>query len=199
MKLMVSPTSPYARKVVVVADEGGLKDKIELVRVNTKDPNNPISTVNPLGKIPALERDDGTCLYDSPVIAEYLVSLSDVDLMGGDRWYTLRLQALADGMMDAAYIRATEAKAPAEDFRDAFHKKLKGKIACALDALESEADGFGDEVTVGLIAVGCALGYLDFRHASDQWRNDRPALADWYDGFSARPSMMATVPEDPQS
>lgn len=199
MKLLISPTSPYVRKVMVVADEGGIKDRIDLEKANTKDPNNSIPEVNPLGKIPALVLDDGTCLYDSPVIAEYFNSLSGIDLMGADRWNTLRLQALADGMMDAAYIRATEAKAPAEEFRDAVHQKLKGKITRALDTLEEEADGFGDSLTIGHIAVACALGYLDFRHAADNWRDDRPALADWYDSFSARPSMMATVPEDPRS
>jgi glutathione S-transferase len=201
MKLRYSPTSPYVRKVMVAAIELGLADGIELLPTNVWDPETDIATHNPLGKVPALVIDDGTVLYDSPVIIEYLDSIGAgaelIPAPGAARWEALRRQALGDGIDDAAVLRLLEGKRPPGEKSEAWIGRQKVAVDRSLDELEREADSLGEAVTVGHIAIGCALGYLDFRFAEDNWRAERPALADWYDGFSGRRSMMETVPEDP--
>ncbi len=200
MKLRFSPTSPYVRKVVVTAAETGQSDRIELVLTNTRDPNSDLHVDNPLGKVPALITDDGVRLVDSPVICEYLDGLREgprlVPPAGEARWQALRLQALADGILDAAVLRMLEGRRPDGERSQAFADKQRGKIVATLDVLESEAPGFGDALTIGAVTVGCALGYLDFRFSDDDWRQGRPALAEWYEGFAKRPSMTASVPRE---
>lgn len=201
MKLRFSATSPYVRKVVVTAMEAGLGDRIEKVETNVWDPATDIAEDNPLGKVPALTTDDGTVLCDSPVICEHLDSLNSgqklIPAEGPARWQALNLQALADGIMDGAVGQVIETKQRPEALRwDGWIERQKGKIGRALDTLEAKAaDGsLGGEVTVGSIAVGCALAYLDFRFAGDDWRSSHPALAGWFEGFSQRPSMQASQP-----
>lgn len=201
MKLRYSPTSPYVRKVVVTAAETGLADRIELVRTNPNDPKTDLPQDNPLGKVPALVTDEGETLFDSPVICEYLDGLHAgknlFPLSGPARWKVLRQQALADGILDAAVLCLLESRRP-EALRSAdWKERQKGKIARALDAVEAEADDLTDEVTIGTVTLGCALGYLDFRFAQDDWRPGRPKLAAWYEGFAKRPSMVASVPREP--
>lgn len=200
MKLRYSPTSPYTRKVSVVAIETGLDEKIERVVTNVSDPASDISKDNPLGKIPALVTDDGQVLYDSPVICEYL------DILGGGmklfpkpsprRWTALRRQALADGIMDAAILRMVEGRRPASQQSEEWKARQKKKMEQALDALESEADGLDGPIDIGHVAVGCALEYVDFRFAGEDWRKSRPRLTAWQKKFAARPSMAATVPKE---
>lgn len=200
MKLRYSPTSPYTRKVTVVAIEAGLDKKIERVVTNVSDPASDISKDNPLGKIPALVTDDGQILYDSPVICEYL------DSQGGGtklfprpsqrRWTALRRQALADGLMDAAILRMLEGRRPAGQQSEEWKARQKNKMEQALDALENEADRLDGPVDIGHVAVGCALEYVDFRFAAENWRISRPRLAAWQKKFAARPSMTATVPKE---
>lgn len=198
MKLRYSPTSPFVRKVEVTAHELGLAGKIERVPTNAFDPNTDLGRTNPLGKVPALVTDDGTVLYDSPVICEYLDSLAGGRLFppgGPDRWTSLRRQALADGIMDAGVSARLESQRPEGTRSDAWIERQRAAITRSLDALESEAVDFGDGLTIGHVAIGCALGYLDFRFAADQWRQGRPKLAAWYEAFAQRPSMVATVPQ----
>ncbi len=201
MKLCYSPTSPYVRKVVVTAAERGLDDRIERIATNAHDPKSELSTINPLGKVPALILDDGTALYDSPVICEYLDSLGEgaglLPPPGPARWTALRQQALADGIMDAAILRMLETVRRPEPLRWAGWIELqKGKVMRALDSLERHAGDLNGPPTLGQIAVGCALGYLDFRFAADNWRVGRPGLAAWYEGFARRPSMAASAPPE---
>jgi len=201
MKLRYSQTSPYVRKVMLVAIECGVADKIEIQPSKVWTADSAVVPVNPLGKVPTLERDDGTSLYDSPVICEYLDDLGGGGLFppaGDARWTALRRQALADGIMDAAIGRLMESKRPGGEKSDAAMALQKAKVEAALDAMEAEADDLGEDVTIGTLAYGAALGYLDFRFGHEDWRAERPALADWYDAFSARPSMMETQPEDPK-
>ncbi len=201
MKLHYSATSPYVRKVVVVAAETGLSDRIEWVTPATAGAV-AIGTVNPLAKVPALVTDDGVILYDSPVICEYLDSLHDGEKMfpaaGDARWTALRLQALGDGALDAGLLIVMEGRRENEAERSAgFVDFQKRKIASALDALEAEASSFGGGPDIGTITVGCALGYVDFRLGDLAWRSTRPALAAWFEGQSTRPAMAASVPRDP--
>jgi glutathione S-transferase len=204
MKLRFSPTSPYVRKVTVTAIETGLQDRITRIPTATADPKSGLTQDNPLGKVPALVTDAGLAIYDSPVICEYLDSLhKGPRLIPGDgtaRWTALRREALADGILDAAILRLLEGRRPAGEQSPAWIEKQKTVIGRSLDALESEARDLGSPAgttTIGQITIGCALGYLDFRFAADNWRATRPNLARWYDEFAKRPSMLATVPKDP--
>lgn len=202
MKLRYSTTSPYVRKVTVVALESGLDGRIERIVTNTGDPASDHDKDNPLGKVPALILDGGERLYDSPVICEYLDSLHDGPKLfpaaGPERWLALRQQALADGVLDAAVLRMLEQTRRPEPLRwDAWIALQGRKIRTALDQLEHEAEGLAGPLTIGRIAVACALGYLDFRAPDEGWRAGRPKLADWYAGVAERPSMRATVPREP--
>ena len=205
MRLRYSPTSPFVRKVMVVAHETGLVERIERIptSVAPTTPNEDVARENPLVKVPALTTDDGIVLYDSPVICEYLDTLAGAKLFpasGKPRWIALRQQALGDGILEAAILGRYETVRPKEflwqDWIDAQLRKVRGALA----ALDGEAEGgeLGngtDAVTIGQITVGCALGYLDFRYQSEGWRTRARRLATWYEGFAERKSMQLTVPK----
>jgi len=201
MKLRYSPTSPYVRKVTVTLLETGLNDKVERIETNVWDPSTNIAVDNPLGKVPALLLDGGEILYDSPVICEYLDTLHDgIKLFppsGGARWTALRRQALGDGILDAAVLRLLEGRREDGERSNGWIERQHAAIGRALDVLEDEVDGFDDDVTIGHLSIGIALGYLEFRFPDDNWQSSHPALADWYDGFSGRASMIETIPKDP--
>ncbi|MBU0725230.1 MAG: glutathione S-transferase [Alphaproteobacteria bacterium] len=201
MKLRYSPTSPYVRKVMVLAIEAGIDGKLDKDKTAASpiERNETLYADNPIGKVPSLTTDDGMTLFDSPVICEYL----DAEHAGGKfypakgkaRWVALRQHAIADGLLDAALLARYEGFMRPEELRwDAWLAGQKGKVASALDMLEKEAGDLDGPITIGQIAVGCALGYMDFRYEADKWREGRPNLAKWYDAFAQRPSMTATVP-----
>jgi glutathione S-transferase len=200
MQLYFNPASPFVRKVRVTAHELGLTGKIGLTSVTTLTPVSPhdgLRSSNPLGKIPALITEEGTVLYDSPVICEYLDALAGGNRIfpaaGPVRWMALRRQALADGIMDAAVLtRYEQAVRPQELRWQAWADGQLLKIRTALDALEQESlDGAFD---IGTISIACALGYLDLRFAGEGWRSNRPRLAAWLAAVSERPSLAATIP-----
>ena len=199
MKLFYNPASPYVRKVMVLAHEAKLADRITLISesVLPNKPNALVAASNPLMKVPTLLLEDGSALFDSRVIAEYLDAQSGgafFPAAGAQRWVALRLQALADGVLDAAIlVRYERALRPAEkQWADWIDGQLL-KIRQGLDALEAQT-GLGSAVTIGEIAVASALGYLDFRFPEENWSATHPRLAAFYEKFSARPSMMATRP-----
>jgi glutathione S-transferase len=201
MKLFHGGGSPFVRKVMVVAHETGQVDKLELLDGGTTpvETNPELAKVNPIGKIPALILDDGTALSNSPVICEYLDSqhagAKMVPASGADRWEALRLQAVCDGLMDAAVNNRYETMVRPEGMRwDAWSAGQLGKVDRAIDALEAAADSLGDRVDIGTISVGCACGYLDFRYDDRNWRGSHPKLAAWYATFGQRASMQATTP-----
>ena len=202
MKLCYSPTSPYVRKVVILAQEAGLDGRVERIESNAWNEADPLPNTNPLGKVPALVTDEGEALYDSVVICEYLDSLHDgtkfFPANGAARWRALRQHALANGILDAAILAMLENKRRPEELRwDAWSTRQTDKITRGLDKLENEAADLGAAPDIATITVGCALGYLDFRFPDLGWRGSRPALAAWYESFSQRPSFQATVPKDP--
>ncbi|MFY0693257.1 MAG: glutathione S-transferase family protein [Paracoccaceae bacterium] len=196
MQLYDNPASPYCRKVQVLARETGHMKDLEIVFSigSPVDSSQMPTTLNPLGKIPALVLEDGRTLFDSRVICRYL------DDMAGNRYYpkadlfdVLTLEALADGIMDAAILMVYEVRCRAEEERsEAWVEGQWAKIVRALDRLET--DGVSGTINMGQIALGCALGYLDFRHEDRNWRETRPKLAAWFEGFSKRMSMAETVP-----
>ncbi|WP_083800634.1 glutathione S-transferase [Rhodobacter ferrooxidans] len=200
MRLYHSPTSPFVRKVMVLLHETGQLSQVSLIAaVGTPvDAGSMPLAQNPLGKIPALERDDGPALYDSRVICRYLDGLAGAGLYpeAPRLWDSLTLEATADGMLEAAVLMVYETRLRPEDKQ--FAPWVDGqwaKIDRALDALESRwIDHLGGALDIGQIAIGCALGYLDFRHSARDWRARRPDLAAWEAGFSGRASMLATQP-----
>lgn len=200
MQLYQSVTSPYARKCLVLLHETGLLDRVTLVGAagTPLDAGSMPLDHNPLGKIPALTRPDGPALYDSRVICRYLDTLSgDTLYPAAPRlWDTLTLEATADGIIDAAILMVYETRVRPEDKRfDAWVEGQWAKIARALDALESLWRAhLNGPLDMGQIAVGCALGYLDFRHSARAWRASRPHLAAWEAEFANRPAMQATQP-----
>ncbi|WP_422048380.1 glutathione S-transferase [Shimia sp.] len=201
LQLIHSPASPFVRKVNVTLAETGQTDDVELVRVKTT----PVATAdeaaaaNPLGKIPALVRPDGPAIYDSRVICRYLVARAGADLYPEDRlWDVLTLEATADGILDAAVLAVYERRVrPEEIVSEAWIEAQWGKVTGALDAINERwmSHLFGP-LDMGQIAVGCALGYLDFRHGNRNWRQGRDGLAGWYAEFAKRDSMLATMPSD---
>jgi glutathione S-transferase len=195
MKLRYSTTSPFVRKVHVLAIETGQIDRIELVKTVTTDPD--LGRNNPLQKVPALELDDGTSLYDSRVICEYLDAQAGGKFFppaGPARWTALRRQALADGMADAAVLRMMEGKKP-ETLRSAdWDKRQKLKVTQGLAALE--ADHLGPQLDIGTLTVAIVLDYLDFRFRAEDWRPAHPKLAAWHKTFSERASLRKTLPHD---
>ena len=196
MRLSHSPTSPYVRKVMACAIARGLDGRFEKPTTNPHLSPPELLEVNPLSKVPALLLDDGTALYDSPVICEYLDGLGDASPLfpppGEARWRALRLQALGDGILDACVSRRMDGMRPHEAAREAAMARQKEAVARALDALERDPPGAAWDI--GTITVACALGYIDFRFESDAWRQGRPRLAAWYAAVAERPEMARTVP-----
>ena len=198
MKLYFSPTSPYVRKCLVVAHELGLAGRIELLTGNAHPVNRDplIIAANPLGKVPTLICDDGRVLYDSRVICEYLDDLGGGALFprsGAARWQALTLQALADGMLDAALLARYEDVARPEALRWAEWRAAQlDKVATSMAALDAAPASLEARVDIGTLALACALGYLDLRFAELSWREHYPAVARWHAQFSQRASMQAS-------
>jgi glutathione S-transferase len=203
MKLYHSPTSPFARKVVITAMEAGIASKVALetmAAVPTK-PNLEYARTNPLMKVPALVRDDGSTLYDSIVICEYLDTLAGGSVFprtGEARWDALRRHALADGITEAALLLRYETAVRPEALR--WPEWVDGqwaKVDQALAVAEREVAAVGTSFDIGWISIVCALGYLDFRFAYRPWRPGHPALAAWTERIGERASVKATQPPPP--
>ena len=210
MKLYFSPFSPYVRKCLVVGHELGLDARITLLPSSVHPVQRDASIIahNPLGKVPTLLTDDGEALYDSRVICEYLDALAGGSLFppsGPARWQALTLQALGDGMLDAALLARYEDVTRPEAIRwKEWRAGQLDKIATSLAALERDlggdvkvdgkpgANALSERADIGTIAVGCALWYMDVRFADLGWRDRSPRVASWYAAFSQRPSMQAS-------
>lgn len=200
MKLHWSPKSPYVRKVMVCAHELGLHDRLELVRsvAAMQKPNARLMQDNPLSKIPTLVLDDGFALFDSVVICDYLNDLAGGPLFppaGADKWQALRWNAFGDGLLDALILwrNEREREAPLAALMAAFEVKVQA----ALRQLDSETQALAAApFSIAHIAVGCALGYLDYRFDSFAWRRQAPRLAAWFEALGQRPSFAGTAPKE---
>jgi glutathione S-transferase len=200
MRLHWSPKSPYVRKVMICAHELGLVSELELVRsvAAMLKPNPAIMAHNPLSKIPTLVREDGSTLFDSIVICEYLNDRAGGTLFpptGEARWQALRWHALGDGLLDALILwrNERERELPLQPLLDAFELKTRA----ALQLLDWEAETLGAApLSIGQVTLGCALGYLDYRFGTLGWRALAPRLAAWFAALQARPSFQATEPID---
>jgi glutathione S-transferase len=200
MELYYSITSPYARKVQVLIIEKGLVDRVKLTLANPFAMDAQLQRVNPLHKIPALVLDDGSSLYDSPVICEYLDSFNPqiptIPPTGSARFKVLRQQAIADGIMDAAIATVMETRRTDAERSSSWITRWETAMIASLNVLETEIQTCPDQIDLGQIGIGCALGYLDFRLSVLNWRNDRVQLAQWFDRFNDRASMQQTAPVD---
>ncbi|EAU46341.1 glutathione S-transferase [Salipiger bermudensis] len=200
MKLLKAGPSPFVRKVLVTLHETDQYDAVEQVQVTasplTPDPN--LIAANPVGKIPALIRDDGPTLYDSRVICRFLDHRAQTGLYPEIRQFdTLTLEATADGIMDAAVLIVYEERfRPADKVSMEWIEGQWAKVSRALDAVSTRwMSHLHGRIDIGHIGMACALSYLDFRHDARKWRTGRDALAEWHAGFAARPSMIATEPD----
>jgi glutathione S-transferase len=199
MILRSAVASPFVRKVRIAAGILGLDSRITLEPADTVNPTDTVRAQNPLGKIPALVLDDGTVLFDSRVILDYLDHVAGggriVPAEPKARFAALRLQALADGLMDASILLVYEGR-----WRDPAKHEPKwvehqtGKVARALASLEAAPPALDATPDVGQITLACALGYRDFRFEGT-WRKDHPRLVQWIDAFAAAvPAFAATKP-----
>ena len=199
MQLIMSPSSPFVRKVRVLLRETGLLEQVSEVSVATTPLSSApeVLSANPLGKIPALVRADGPAIYDSRVITRFLDDLGGADLYPTTRlWEILTLEATADAIMEACVAMTYEARFRAEaqqspDWIEAQWEKADRAISAINSRWMSHLSG---PLNMGQIAVACALSYADLRHDSRGWRKQNAALADWHAEFSQRDSMVQTEP-----
>jgi glutathione S-transferase len=195
MKLHHSPTSPFVRKVMMAVHELGLADRVELLAADVWG-SDRIRADNPLGKVPALLLDDGSAVFDSPLICEVL----DLQFGGGrlygtgaQRLIALKQQAAGDGICDAAVARRIETAVRPENFRwPGWVERQQKAVAAALDLLEREAATLPKDASIGMLSILAALSYLDLRFPQDGWRDSHAKLAAWYDQARQRPSFIAT-------
>ena len=200
LTLYSSDASPFARMVRACLHETGMKAKTEIRSVTTtpmqSDP--ALVAANPLGKLPALGREDGPTIHDSRVICWYLDARSKAGLYPESRlWEVLTLEALAHGIAEAALAMVYEARfRPEERVHGPWIDAQWEKIARALDVIEERWTSLlKGRVTMAQVALGCALGYLDFRLPDRDWRAGHPQLADWEAKFAVRTSMKETAPD----
>jgi glutathione S-transferase len=200
MLLRASPLSPFVRKIRMAIQHLGLAGRIEIVRADPMNPEDVLRRENPLGKIPVLMLDDGTAVYDSRVILEYLDHAAGGGLIIPDGWparlEALTLQAMCDGVIDACILIVYEARhRPAAIHHQPWLDYQRGKVVRGLTAF-AKAPPDAKRFNIGTIAAACMLGYLDTRKQVD-WRQDFAALVPWLDAFrAAHPEFDATAPVD---
>ena len=196
--LRSSPTSPFGRKVRIGADLCGLADRIAVENADTVDPQDTLLGQNPLGKVPTLMLEDGTAIYDSRVILDWLDAQAGGGIIvptGPLRFQALVMQALADGILDANILIIYEGRfRPAEKHHQPWLDRQEEKVARSLRSLEADPPAQGGPRHVGHIALACALGHRDYRFGG-KWRESCPRLAGWLDEFAATvPSYAASAP-----
>jgi glutathione S-transferase len=196
LNLFYAATSPYVRKVVICAALRNLSERIELIPTNPHVSPPGLLEQNPLSKVPCLVTAEGTALYDSRVICEFIDGLGMAQALfppeGPERTGALVMQALGDGIMDAAVFRRMQQPYPQDEGRQLLDSRAKAAIARGLDVLEAQPPvALGD---IGAVTVVCALGYLDFRFGDEPWRDSHPKLAAWFQQVSKHPVIAETVP-----
>jgi len=199
MKLYASLTSPYARKVRICLIEKGLD--YDFIVETPSDPQANVVRLNPLGKVPLLQCDDGEVVFNSPMIVEYIDSLGGMNLIPATarRLHVQRWHALGDGIVDAVVARMLELRRATEHQDAAIIQKQETKVAAALDFADEHYQGGGfleaDQFSLADIAFAVALEYIDFRYPHD-WRSKHPRLAQWLSDINQRPSFRTTVAQE---
>ena len=200
MILRSSQASPFGRKVKIAAKMLGLIGDIEIVKADTRDPNDSLKDQNPLGKIPTLILEDGQILYDSRVICEYLDDRAGGGLLfpkGAGRWQAFKLQAETDGILEAAILQVYESRfRPEEKRHQPWVNRQQEKVERALADLERNPPGLSGSPHIGHVTLACALGYLDFRF-DGAWRASNRDLVHWLSDFERQvPAFAETMPGD---
>jgi glutathione S-transferase len=201
MKLYHAPTSPYVRKVRSVIAEKGLTTLVEEIAAEVYTDPAELLALNPLGKIPALLTDDGMALFDSPVICAYLdahpAGKGDTltPASGPERWQVMCAEAFGDGLMDLGLALMSERRKPEGEKSPTLTARQRGQLLRTLDAAPEMIGKLPRAITMGHLAIACALGYLDFRHDDIGWRQNRDELAGWFAEIMKRPSLSETAPE----
>ncbi len=202
MKLLGSIPSPYTRKVRVVLAEKRIECDFE--QVDVAPPENPVNGHNPLGKVPTLLLDDGTALFDSRVIVEFLDHVSPIARLipedNRERVAVRRWEALADGSLDAGLLIRYESLRPKREQSEAWAGKQTGKLKRGLAMLSAELGDrawcHGDRYTLADIALGCCLGWVEFRKPGGiEWRGEYPNLERHYGKLMERPAFADTAPK----
>jgi glutathione S-transferase len=203
MKLLSSPTSPYARKVRIALAEK--KIDCELIEASPWAKDTIVPSHNPLGKVPVLLLDDGTALYDSRVIVEYLDNVSPISRLipdnNRDRSAVRRWEALADGVLDAGLLWRYESLRDKKEQSGAWQGKQLARMRRGMEQLAKEIGAFchGERYSLADIAVGCCLGWLDFRKpGAVDWRAEYEPVSRHYDKMMERPAFADTVPVAPK-
>lgn len=196
MKLYTSLTSPYGRKCRMAAQVAGTLDRVEVVAIDYK--SDAYAKINPLKKVPALEREDGSVLVDSPVICAYLASLGDTPkVMPADenaRWLSLSQEAMADAITDAGVAIFMENKREGALHSSDVVAFQTAKINAGLDAIESQAANFGERTDIGVLAAAACVAWLEFRTIVPAIREGRPNMAAWLDSLNGRDFMDVSAP-----
>jgi len=198
LQLHWSPKSPFVRKVMICIHELGIDHEVGRIRsvAAMLKPNAALMQDNPLSKIPTLLLDDGTALFYSVVICEYLNDHAKGSLFpagGTGKWQALRWHALGNGLMDALILwrNEREREVPLPTLMQAFEHK----VGATLDLLEAQApDLTAAPLSIGTVTLACALGYLDYRFDALGWCQRAPALAAWFAVWRQRPSFVLTEP-----
>lgn len=199
MKLLSSPASPFGRKVTMTIAIKHLGSQVQAMPVDATRGDAHLNAANPLGRIPALVLDNGDTIHDSHVICEYLDSVGSGPILvprsGPERWRTLTLGSLGDGLIEQALLQVYEGRYRPENMRvESWVQRLQSKIDRTLDHLESAPPAWKDHPDYGHLTLAAALGYMDFRHAG-RWRSGHPRMVAWLDQFAAAvPAFKASAP-----
>lgn len=198
MELKYSPTSPYVRKVLVVAHELGIKDRLQLTNTDPRAERASLSQLNPLSKIPTLITDGGAVMFDSSVICEFLdAEFGDHRLLpssGQRRWEILTRSVLAQGALDAAILVRLEEMRPESERSAHWIATQLGRVQSVLDHFEATIARSGAGLDLSQITLACTLGWIQFRHPARLWFDQREQLKRWFEEISQRPSLRATAP-----
>ena len=189
MKLLSAPASPFGRKVKMTMIIKHLKDQVEVLTVDTNKGDASLNAANALGRIPTLLLDTGEALHDSHVICEYLDTIGTgpvlVPRAGPERWRTLTMASLGDGLIEQALLQVYEGRFRPENMRvESWVQRLQSKIDRSLDTLEPAPPQWKQHPDYGHLTLAAALGYMDFRHGG-RWRANRPNLVQWLEQFAA--------------
>lgn len=205
MKLFYSASSPYSRKVRMVISLKALESTVDMRLTDPFTADTELAAVNPLGKVPALQLDDGSSLFDSRLLCRYLDSLHEswrlIPRQSEQAWRVWRWEALADGLIDASYHLVMERRRPVAQQSQEWLGRWAKEIERTLEQLDAEIEQFGSSITLAHLALGAAVGYLDFRLPELLYGSEcpqpscAPRLMQWYERFKTQPYMQATRPD----
>ena len=197
MELFYTPTSPYSRKILLVADHLGLSKQITMTFLHPlQDKAGGLAAANPLGKVPTLVLDNGQAIYDSPLIAEVLYNLADAPVLAfEDRLRQQKMQVLADGIMDAAVSSQMEKNRPDAEQSAYWQTRWQDAILRAVGQFEHTMISDAEDWHLGSMSMACALDYLILRHPDLDWGTPHPKTDHWYRQIVKKSIMIATDPK----